>query len=100
MSKAVLVDVAVAIFMAPVLKEGFCLFFTRRVKWDGLAVDRLGREASSPDETIRIIILEAGESFLLLRHSLSKILPHLVMISHDSTVFFRNLLQLTKTPGW
>ena len=95
--KPALGGVAAAIVLAPILKEGFCHYFSFFGLCDGDSnLDELGNEASFLDGAVRTIVLETGERLHLLGHSLNKTQTQLKMISHDSNEnfeLFRGLLR-------
>ena len=64
--KPALGGVAAAIVLAPILKEGFCHFFSFfGFCGDNSAMGRLGNEASFLDGAFRSIVLETGEKLHL-----------------------------------
>ena len=95
--KPALGGVAAAIVLAPILKEGFCHYFSFFGLCDGDSnLDELGNKASFLDGAVRTIVLETGERLHLLGHSLNKTQTQLKMISHDSNAnfeLFRGLLR-------
>ena len=95
--KPALGGVALAIVLAPILKERFCHYFSFFGLCDGDSnLDELGNEASFLDGAVRTIVLETGERLHLLGHSLNKTQTQLKMISHDSNAnfaLFRGLLR-------
>ena len=71
--KPLLLGAAAAIAQAPVLKQGFCHYFSFFGFCGGRqAIDELGREAEFLDKAVRSITLETGERIHLLGYSLNK----------------------------
>ena len=70
--KPALGGVAAAITLAPILKGGFCHYFSFfGLRGDSSRMDRLGEEASFLDGAVRTIVLESGEKLHFLGHSLN-----------------------------
>ena len=87
--KPALGGVAAAIILAPILKDGFCHYFSFfGLCGDSSRMDRLGEEASFLDGAVRTIVLESGEKLHLLGYSSNKTQTQLKLISHDSNTNF------------
>ena len=88
--KPLLIGAAAAIVLAPVLKQGFCHYFSFFGFCGGRqAIDELGREAEFLDKAARTITLETGERIHLLGHSLNKTQNQLKIVSHDANANFQ-----------
>ena len=88
--KPLLIGAAAAIVLAPVLKQGFCHYFSFFGFCGGRqAIDELGLEAEFLDKAVRTITLETGEWIHLLGHSLNKTQNQLKMVSHDANANFQ-----------
>ena len=87
--KPALGGVAAAIILAPILKDGFCHYFSFfGLCGDSSRRDRLGEEVSFLNGAVRTIVLESGEKLHLLGHSLNKTQTQLKVTSHDSNTNF------------
>ena len=87
--KPALGGVAAATILAPILKDGFCHYFSFfGLCGDSSRMDRLGEEASFLDGAVRTNVLESGEKLHFLGHYLNKTQTQLKLISHDSNTNF------------
>ena len=85
--KPALGGVAAVIILAPILKDGFCHYFSFfGLCGDSSRMDRLGDEASFQNGAVRTIVLASGEKLHRLGHSLSRTQTQLKLISHDSNI--------------
>ena len=83
--KPLLIRVAAAIVLAPILKLEFWHYFSFfRFCGGRQAIGELGREAEFPDKTVRSITLETRERIHLLGNSYNKTQDQLKIVSHDA----------------
>ena len=88
--KVALAGATAAIALTPLLKEGFCHYFSFfSFCGQSSALQQLGNKAEFLDEAVRTITLESGERIHLLGHSLNKTQHQLRLISRDANQNFR-----------
>ena len=93
--KVALAGATAAIVLTPLLKEGFCHYFSFfGFCGQSSALQQLGNEAEFLDEAVRTITLESGERIHLLGHSLNKTQHQLRLISRDANQNFRMILDV------
>ena len=81
-----------AIVLAPELKKGFCHYLSFFGFCGGHAnLERVNKEVSQLDETVKVVTLEGNEKLHLVGHVLNHTNDRLNQLSHDSNENFQKL---------